>query len=234
MFAETVPYPAAFVSGLLSFFSPCILPLMPAYFSFFTGCSLEELTGERHRRIRRHVILATLAYVAGFSTVFILLGASASLLGSLLQMQKGILRIAGGIIVIILGIHLSGMIRLPFLEYEKMLHVSRKPLHILGTFFVGMAFGLGWSPCIGPLLGSILVIAGSQETIGKGMLLLGVYSAGLAIPFIILSLSIHLLTRFIRKAASVIRYVNITAGILLIITGLLLVFDRLDILAVSP
>lgn len=233
MFAESVPFPAAFVAGLLSFFSPCILPLIPAYFSFFTGCSLETLTDEKHRQIRSHVVWSTLSYVAGFSLVFILLGASASFLGSLLQLQKNVFRVAGGLVVIILGLHVSGLFRIPFLEFERRLKVDKKPLHFLGAFFVGMAFGLGWSPCIGPLLGSILVLAGSQETIGRGMALLGVYSAGLAIPFIILSFFIHLVTRFIRKAAGVIKYVNAVAGVLLITTGLLLVFDKLDLLTVS-
>ena len=232
MFAETVTYPAAFLAGLLSFFSPCIFPLIPAYFSFITGYSLEQLTGRDHRELRWSVFFSTLAYVAGFSVVFILMGASASYLGSFLYGFKDAIRIFGGIIIIILGIHISGIFRLPFLDVEKKIHIQKKPLHVLGTFLVGMAFGVGWSPCIGPLLGAILVVAGAQETVGRGMILLAVYSAGLAIPFVILSITIHLILSFIRKASRVLRYVNTAAGVLLILMGILLVANRLTLLAV--
>ncbi|MFZ3044888.1 MAG: cytochrome c biogenesis protein CcdA, partial [Desulfatirhabdiaceae bacterium] len=161
--SETVTYPTAFVAGLLSFFSPCILPLIPAYFSFITGFTLDELTNAG-TSIRNKVILSTLAYVMGFSVVFILLGASASFLGNVIQAYSDYIRIAGGILIILLGIHLTGLFRFGVLDFEKRIHLNKKPVHILGSFFVGMAFGAGWSPCIGPLLGSILVIAGNQET----------------------------------------------------------------------
>lgn len=230
MFAEIVPYPAAFLAGLLSFFSPCILPLIPAYFSFITGCTLEELIGNSNCRVKRKVFFTTVSYVAGFSLVFILMGATASLLGKLLFKYQETIRVIGGIVIILLGIHLTGLIRIPLLDVEKRITVEKKPLHILGTFFVGMAFGAGWTPCIGPLLGSILVIAGSQETVYQGIALLGVYSAGLAIPFIILSFFVHLLIKFIQSASRVVRYINIAAGILLILMGLLLVTNKLNLL----
>ena len=234
MFAENVPFPAAFLAGLLSFFSPCIFPLIPAYFSFITGFSLEELTGKNTRVMRRRVILATLAYVAGFSAIFVLLGASASFLGGLLAKYKDIVRIIGGIIILLLGIHLLEIFRIPLLEIEKKFQVHQKPLHYLGIFFIGMAFGAGWSPCIGPLLGSILVLAGSQETVARGILLLAVYSMGLAIPFILLSFCIHLLITFVNKTRWVLKYVNKAAGILLVLIGLLLITNKLSLLAVSP
>jgi cytochrome c-type biogenesis protein len=224
--SETVTYPTAFVAGLLSFFSPCILPLIPAYFTFITGFTLDELTNAG-TSIRNKVILSTLAYVMGFSVVFILLGASASFLGNVIQAYSDYIRIAGGILIILLGIHLTGLFRFGVLDFEKRIHLNKKPVHILGSFFVGMAFGAGWSPCIGPLLGSILVIAGNQETVLEGMLLLSTYSAGLAIPFIIFSIFINFILIILNKARKVLKYINMAAGILLILMGIALITNRL-------
>jgi cytochrome c-type biogenesis protein len=224
---ESISYGAALVAGLLSFFSPCILPLVPAYFTFITGFSLEELTGDQRRGVRAAVVRSTVAYVLGFSVVFILLGASASLFGSLAFAYQDTIRFAGGALIIVFGIHLTGFWRIKWLDFEKRVHLDRKPMHLLGTFLVGMAFGAGWSPCIGPLLGSILIVAGNQETVGQGIVLLSLYAAGLAIPFLTLSVFINLLLVFVRKVTPVIRYLNIAAGILLIIIGLLLLTNRL-------
>ncbi len=137
------------------------------------------------------------------------------------------IRIIGGVLIIILGIHLTGVFRIRSLEFEKRIQIQKKPLHFLGTFIIGMAFGAGWSPCIGPLLGSILIVAGSQETIGQGMVLLGVYSAGLALPFVIISVFINFLLVFMKRASRVLKYVNVVAGILLILVGLVLVTNKL-------
>lgn len=230
MFVESVSFPAAFIAGLLSFFSPCILPLIPAYFTFITGFSLEELTEDHNSEIRKKVVLSTVLFVLGFSLVFILMGASASYLGSLIYTYREFLRIIGGILIIVLGIHLTGIIRIRSLDFEKRIHLEKKPLHFFGTFVIGMAFGAGWSPCVGPLLGSILIIAGSQETVWHGVVLLGVYSAGLAIPFIIMSFFIHFLLVFIKKASRAMKYVNAVAGVLLIVVGLFLVTNKLYIL----
>jgi cytochrome c-type biogenesis protein len=230
MFTENVTYPAALLAGLLSFLSPCVLPLIPAYFTFITGYSLEELTTAATSEIRAKVFLSTLAYVMGFSLVFILMGASASLFGNFMFKYKDLIRIIGGALIIILGIHLTGIIRIHALEFEKRIQLKKKPLHLFGTFLVGMAFGAGWSPCIGPLLGSILIVAGSQETVFKGVALLAVYSAGLAIPFLIISIFINFLLIFIRKTTRAIRFLNAAAGILLILIGLLLVTDKLYLL----
>ena len=226
MFAESVSYPAAFLAGVLSFFSPCILPLIPGYFTFITGYSLEELTEARQSGIRRKVILSTGAYVLGFTFVFVLLGASASLLGNLAYLYKDWIRVVGGVIIILLGIHLTGLIRFRGLDLEKRLHLNKKPVHFLGTFLIGMAFAAGWSPCIGPLLGSILIIAGSQETAWQGMALLAVYSIGLGLCFVAISVFINFILIFLQKATKVLKYVNIIAGSVLIIIGLSLVADR--------
>jgi len=226
MLTEAVSFPAAFLAGLLSFFSPCVLPLIPAYFTFITGYSLEELT-EGNIEIRKKVILSTISFVLGFSVVFILMGGSASYLGGLIYKYKNLIRIIGGVLIIILGIHLTGVFRIHSLEFEKRIQIQKKPIHFLGTFIIGMAFGAGWSPCIGPLLGSILIVAGSQETIGQGMVLLGVYSAGLALPFVIISVFINFLLVFMKRATRVLKYVNVVAGILLILVGLVLVTNKL-------
>ena len=227
MFTETVSFPAAFIAGLLSFLSPCVLPLIPAYFTFITGFSLEELTRDGNSEIRKKVFLSTFLFVLGFSLVFILMGASASFLGSLMYEYKKLIRIIGGVFIIILGIHLTGLIRIPVLDFEKRIAMERKPIHFFGTLVIGMAFGAGWSPCIGPLLGSILIVAGSQETVWQGVLLLAIYSAGLALPFIVLSIFINFLLVFIKKASKALKYVNPVAGILLIIVGLILVSNKL-------
>ena len=230
MLTEAVSFPAAFTAGLLSFLSPCVLPLIPAYFTFITGFSLEELTENRHIDIRKKVFFSTLSFVSGFSLVFTLMGASASYLGSLMFSYRELIRIIGGILIILMGVHLTGIIRIPGLDIEKRIHMEKKPYHFLGTLIVGMAFGAGWSPCIGPLLGSILIIAGSQETVWQGIVLLAIYSAGLALPFIIISVFIHFLLIFIKKASRVLRYVNMAAGVLLIIVGLILVTNKLHVL----
>lgn len=231
MFAETITYPAAFLAGLLSFLSPCILPLIPAYFSFITGLSLDELT-QNKRETRNKVILSTLFYVAGFSFIFILLGASASFLGGLTSQYSWVVRYLGGAIILIFGFHLLGIINIKGLNFEKKFHVQQKPLHLMGTFVIGMAFGAGWSPCIGPMLGSILIVAGNQNTVLEGMLLLTVYSAGLAIPFIAMSIFINYILEFMKKATKFIGVLNKISGILLILIGLLLIFDKLTLLAI--
>jgi cytochrome c-type biogenesis protein len=227
MLLDSASYPAALMAGLLSFFSPCILPLIPAYFTFITGLSLDEMSRKETTGVRKKVIISTAAYIAGFSFIFVLMGASATLLGTWINAHTTPIRVGGGIIVLVMGLHVSGVIRIPFMDYEKKIHVNRAPLHLVGIFLVGMAFGAGWSPCIGPLLGTILILASSQDTLMQGMMLLGVYAAGLGLPFILLSFFIHFILEFIKKAGKMIRYMNMTAGALLIVLGGLLILDML-------
>jgi cytochrome c-type biogenesis protein len=230
LFAENITYSAAIIAGLLSFFSPCILPLIPAYFSFITGLTLDELT-QGKKEVRQKVILSTLFYVAGFSFIFILFGASASFLGGFASKYSWVVRYLGGSIIIVFGLHLLGIINIKGFNFEKKIHVKEKPIHLMGVFVIGMAFGAGWSPCIGPLLGSILVVAGNQDTVLQGVSLLAVYSAGLAIPFLIISFFINSIIGIMKRATRFIGALNKAAGILLIIIGLLLVFDKLRLLA---
>ncbi len=230
MFVDSVSFPAALLAGLLSFFSPCVLPLIPAYFAFISGLSFEEMTAVQSSAVRKKVIRSTVLFILGFSLVFILLGASASLLGNLFVSYKEHIRIVGGGIIIVLGIHLTGLLRIRWLDFEKRIHLSNKPLHFLGTFVIGMAFGAGWTPCIGPLLGAILIMAGSQETVWNGVVLLGIYSLGLAIPFLIVSAFIHFMLQLLKKMRNALRYLNPASGVLLIIVGVILLTDNLNFL----
>ncbi|MCP4673586.1 MAG: cytochrome c biogenesis protein CcdA [Desulfobacula sp.] len=230
MFTENLTYSAALIAGLLSFFSPCILPLIPAYFSFITGLTLDELTEDK-KEVRQKVILSTLFYVAGFSFIFILFGASASFLGAIASQYSWVVRYIGGGIILIFGFHLLGIINIKGFNFEKKIHVKEKPLHLMGVFVIGMAFGAGWSPCIGPMLGSILIVAGNQDTVLKGVSLLAVYSAGLAIPFLIISFFINSIVGIMKRATRFIGALNKASGILLIIIGLLLIFDKFRLLA---
>jgi len=230
MFAQNITYHTAFLAGLLSFFSPCILPLIPAYFTLITGFTLDELTGDDTKNIRRKVVLSTVAYILGFSTVFIILGASASLVGQMIQTYQSSIRIIGGHIICILGFHLIGVIRISGLDFEKRVHIHQKPLHFMGTFIIGMAFGAGWSPCIGPILGSIFILAANQNSVGQGILLLTLYSAGLALPFLVISFSIQSLLTWLSRTRQFIKYVNTISGALLIIIGILLIINKLQIM----
>lgn len=225
MFTENITYPAALLAGLLSFFSPCVLPLIPAYFSFITGLSLDELS-ESKTDTRKKIFLSTLFYVVGFSFIFILLGASASLLDGLAARYAFLIRYIGGGIIIIFGLHLLGVINIKALNFEKRIHMNERPLHLAGTFVVGMAFGAGWTPCIGPMLGSILIMAGHQDSITQGIVLLAVYSSGLAIPFLVLSVCINSILEFMKRSIRFIGVLNKTSGILLILIGVLLITDK--------
>ena len=190
---------------------------------------MEDLTEDHGLSIRAKVLTSTTLFVCGFSLVFILLGASASMLGTALNTYKGMFRIIGGLIIILLGIHLTGLLRIRGLDIEKRIHLKKRPFQFFGAFLIGMAFAAGWSPCIGPLLGAILIIAGNQETVRQGIVLLSVYSLGLAIPFLVLSVFVNYLFRFLSRMKTVLRYLNPTAGVVLIAIGLLLVTDNLNL-----
>jgi cytochrome c-type biogenesis protein len=231
MFAESVSIPAAFAAGLLSFFAPCVLPLIPAYFTFISGFSLEEMTQNPSANVRRRLFVSTLAYVLGFSMVFVLLGATASALGGLVFQYSDWIRIIGGIFIVIFGLHLTGILKFNFLNVDRHIHVRQRPWHLLGTFMVGMAFGAGWSPCVGPLLGSILILASSQESVLRGVGLLAVFSAGLALPFVVLSIFINYLLGFLNRFRRVIKYANMTAGLLMLIIGIALITNQINFIS---
>ncbi|HET7791377.1 MAG TPA: cytochrome c biogenesis protein CcdA [Gemmatimonadales bacterium] len=221
-----VSFAVAFAAGLLSFLSPCVLPLIPSYVGFLTGMSVEEL------EVRRGTaLLHALWFVAGFSLIFMALGASASALGGfLLGYQVWIGRV-GGVLVILFGIYLLGLWRPAFLERERRFDLARKPIGYLGSGVAGVVFGAAWTPCVGPILGAILTLAAAGASVSRGALLLGVYAAGLAVPFLITALALDRFLVWFQKFRRYIGWVDRVAGVLLVVLGLLLVTDRFTLLA---
>ena len=222
---------AAFAAGFLSFVSPCVLPLIPGYISFVSGVSVEEMRGDvAPATSRMQVFFTSLAFVIGFSIVFVLLGASATAIGKLMFARLPLLsKIAGGILIVF-GLHTMGVFRLAFLENEKRVHSQTKPAGPLGAMLVGVAFAFGWTPCIGPILGGILAIAGSKNSVAEGITLLAVYSLGLGIPFLLTSLAIN---QFFGAAKKIRRYyhaIELASGALLIVIGVLIITGQLTII----
>ena len=222
---------AAFVAGFLSFVSPCVLPLIPGYISFVSGVSVEEMRADATPTTSRlQVFLTSLAFVIGFSLVFVALGASATAIGKFLFSKLPLLSKIAGAILIVFGLHTMGVFRLAFLETEKRVHAQRKPAGPLGAMLVGVAFAFGWTPCIGPILGGILAIAGSRNSVGEGITLLAVYSLGLGIPFLLTSLAIN---QFFGAAKKIRRYyhaIELASGALLIVIGVLILTGQLTII----
>jgi cytochrome c-type biogenesis protein len=221
---QAIGLAVAFAAGLLSFLSPCVLPLIPSYVSFITGMSLDELTVEQAERkqVQRAVLVHGLLFVLGFTLVFVILGASATFLGSLFAYASRWVERVGGVLLIAFGLYLLGLIRLPGASREWRVHMSDKPLGYFGTVLVGITFGAGWTPCIGPVLGGILTLAATSGSVGDGVLLLLLYSLGLAIPFLAAAL---LLGRFLSRARSISKWlpwVSRVSGALLIVLGVLL------------
>ena len=216
----------AFSAGLLSFLSPCVLPLVPSYVTFITGLSLEEV-----RTSRRAALVHALLFILGFSLIFIALGATASVLGRVLFVARVWIARLGGALIIVFGLYLLGAFNVRLLGQDTRVHLADKPLGYLGTVLVGFAFGAGWTPCIGPILGSILIYTSSTADLHRGLWLLTAYSAGLAIPFIVAALAIdHFLAVFARYRG-VLKWVNRVGGVLLIAVGLLLVSNYFTVLA---
>ncbi len=211
----------------MSFLSPCVLPLVPSYLSFVTGMSLEDL---QEGVDRKATFIHSLLFVLGFSIIFIVLGASASFLGAFLRYYEVWIARIGGVVIIVLGLHLTGVLRIAPLLRERRVHVSDKPAGYLGTIGVGAAFGAGWTPCIGPVLGAILTLAGTQDSVWAGVSLLSVYSLGLAIPFLISALALDWFLGAFSRFRRFLPMVERVSGVMLIILGLLLVTGTFTIL----
>ena len=208
----------AFAAGLLSFLSPCVLPLVPSYVGFLTGMTLPELSDRR-----RVAALHALLFVLGFSLVFVLLGASATALGGALKYYQTWIARIGGVLVILFGLVCLGLVRIGALDQERRLQFQHKPVGYLGSALVGMAFGAGWTPCIGPVLGAILSLAATSDSVSRGMLLLGVYSAGLAVPFLLAAVAVESFLGWFQRFRQYLPWVMRVSGILLVVVGLLMV-----------
>jgi cytochrome c-type biogenesis protein len=207
----------AFVAGLLSFLSPCVLPLVPSYVGFITGMTLPEISGRR-----RAALLHALLFVAGFSLVFVLLGASATALGRALNYYQVWLQRVGGVLIIIFGFLCLGVFKVGVLNQERRVQLDRKPVGYLGSALVGVAFGAGWTPCIGPVLGAILGLAATTSDVTRGMQLLAVYSAGLALPFLIAAVAVESFLDWFQRFRRYLPWVMRLSGVILIVVGVLL------------
>jgi cytochrome c-type biogenesis protein len=235
---ESVTLLAAFVAGVLSFISPCVLPLIPGYLSFVSGVTLDEMRGTgmsgavvAPAGARRRAVTRSVAFVLGFSLVFISLGASATAIGSLLMDHLSLLGKIAGVIIVLFGLHMMGVLKIGWLYNEKRMHPSAKPAGFFGAVLVGIAFAFGWTPCIGPILAAILAVAATQESVGEGVKLLAVYSAGLGVPFIATALAIN---KFFAASTRIRRHyhtIEVVSGVLLVIVGVLIFTNRFTVIA---
>ncbi len=223
--------PIAFVAGVVSFLSPCVLPLVPGYISMLSGESIETLKVGESGLVMRRIISNSFAFVAGFSAVFVALGASATTVGDFLREQHSIFNIVAGVIIIIFGLHLTGLIKIPFLYREAKLSAGAPKRGLIGAFLLGFAFAFGWTPCIGPILAAILALAATKQSLYQGMFLLGVYSAGLAIPFLLTSLGLSQFLKFYGRFRKHLQAVEVGSGVLLIAIGALIAFHKFTVLS---
>jgi cytochrome c-type biogenesis protein len=231
--SQSVSILTAFVAGMLSFLSPCVLPLIPAYLSYISGLSMEELKheGGLPPASRRRILFRSLLFVAGFTFVFVVLGATATALGKLFLSWMNVLMRIAGVLIILFGLHTAGWLKIPFLYYEKRFRIETKVTSLLSVFVMGAAFAFGWTPCVGPILAAILTQAARQETIWSGILLLTVYSVGLGLPFVLAGLALSRFFGFLGRMKKHYRTVEIVSGLLLIVVGLLVVVGRLSDIA---
>ncbi len=223
MHSPEVTYLGAFVAGLLSFLSPCVLPLIPSYITYITGLSFADLQDQHPSHlIRRKTLIHSVAFILGFTTVFVLLGASATYLGSFLHTHAALIRKIGGILVVLLGAHVAGLLPIRLLLGEKRISIRNRPAGFAGSFLVGIAFATGWTPCIGPILAAILMVAATEEKVYQGILLLLLYSLGLGIPFFLSSLAMNQFLDVFNRFKRHIRTFEIITGIFLMIIGILI------------
>jgi cytochrome c-type biogenesis protein len=222
----------AVAAGLLSFLSPCVLPLFPSYLSFIAGVSFEDIKGEvASPRTRRALLVNSLLFIAGFSLVFVSLGAGATLLGQTLFRYQEIIRKVGGVLIIVMGLYVAGWLRIPFLMRELRFELANRPAGYLGALVTGVTFAAGWTPCIGPILGSILTLASVSQTLSAGIVMLAAYSLGLAIPFFLGALAIQRFVGLCNRYRRFIPVVTTASGLLLVLVGVLLVTDYFTVLS---
>jgi cytochrome c-type biogenesis protein len=222
---------AAFLAGLVSFLSPCVLPLVPGYVSLISGVGVEELKQQQSSGLLSKVMLNSLAFVAGFSMVFITLGALSTEVGQLAARYKSVLGQVAGVVIIVFGLHLTGILKIKALYSDRRLHNVKGGSTIWGAFLIGFAFAFGWTPCVGPILSAILYLAAAQDSVSKGIFLLTIYSLGLAVPFLLTSLAIERFLSFYGRFRRHMHAIEVASGGLLVALGILLVFGRFTLLA---
>src|SRR5678815_79900 len=228
---SSLPLPlAAFVAGLISFLSPCVLPLVPGYVSLISGAGVDQLQAQESGLLKK-VMLNSIAFVLGFSIVFVTLGAISTSVGQLLAIYKAKLAVAAGVVIIIFGLHLTGVFQIKALLADTRLHQLKGGSTAWGAFVIGFAFAFGWTPCVGPILAVILGFAAAQDSVIKGIFLLAIYSLGLAVPFLLTSLGIERFLKFYSRFRSHMHALEVASGVLLIILGGLLVFGRFTIIS---
>lgn len=221
----------AFAAGVFSFLSPCVLPLIPSYLSFVSGISLDEMRNEQGlSRVRWRVILNSIAFIFGFSLVFISLGASASFLGGLFLGYRNSIRILGGVFILLVGLFLVGAFKIAALEQYLQFNLKDKPAGYLGSVLVGITFAVAWTPCVGPILGATLALASTAGEVSRGTLLLTSYAAGLALPFFLSALAINSFFQFSQRLRRYVQTIHTVGGLLLIIVGILLITDYMTML----
>ena len=229
--SQAISYSIAFTAGFLSFVSPCVLPLVPAYVSYITGLSMEELTHpEGNKDIRRITLINSLLFIFGFSIVFIAFGASATTLGNAFLVNQAILRKVGGVLIILFGLYMIGVLKLPFLSITKQFQFKSRPAGALGTILIGVAFAAAWTPCVGPILGTILLYASTSDSVFTGIKLLSVYSIGLGLPLLITGLSINTFLASFKKIKDYMWLVSLISGIFLILIGIIIFTDSFRLL----
>ncbi|MEO6608191.1 MAG: cytochrome c biogenesis CcdA family protein [Aestuariivirga sp.] len=225
---------AAVLAGLFSFLSPCVLPLVPPYLVFISGLSLDELKQSDGPSAKRHysrILLAAFAFVLGFTTVFVALGATASYFGQLVRNELPLLARIAGFFIIIMGLNFLGVFKLGFLSREARYHQERKPVGLLGAYGIGLAFAFGWTPCIGPVLAAILSLAAATESVSRGAGLLAIYSLGLGIPFMVAAASVNLFLRFFARFKSKLGLVEKIMGVALVVTGVMFLTGEMQVLS---
>src|SRR5229473_1610923 len=228
---SSLPLPlAAFFAGLISFLSPCVLPLVPGYLSLISGAGLEELKAPQAQLMKR-VMVNSIGFILGFSVVFIALGAAATEIGQVLGIYKHTLARVAGVIIILFGLHLTGIFKIKALYTDARLHSVKGGSTAWGAFVIGFAFAFGWTPCVGPILSGVLAVAAAQDSVIKGIILLAVYSLGLAVPFLLTSLGIERFLKFYRRFRTHMHALEVVSGILLIALGGLLVFGRFTLIS---
>ena len=218
---EPLGIAVAFTAGLFSFLSPCVLPLFPSYLSFVTGMSVADLQADLTTAARRRVLFHSVAFVVGFSIVFVALGASFSVAGQVLLDYRDWIRRVGGVLIVIFGLYIAGLLNFGPFSRTKQWQLREKPTGYIGSFIVGLTFAIGWTPCVGPILGAILSLAGTAETVGRGIGLLVAYSAGLGVPFLLSAVGLGVFLRFFKRYRPFIPIVERAAGVILVVVGVL-------------